>query len=164
MPASVSWLPWVMPVRYLIDGLLTSLFSGQQYFNPLTKTFVSGDAILTTVFNQDSSTLNSWANLAITFGWVILLRLTHLGLTLFTNRDYGRAPGNESFSTRLRARLSLTHSIPERLEAPAAATQATPPNPTRSTASRPGQQHDIILVSARQPEPAKSAGFVELNV
>lgn len=89
LPPAVKWIPWLIPSKYALEGSLNNVFSGQDY-DIEGGGVMTGDQILTNVFGHGSDVINKWANLAVVFAWAIMYRFVHYGMTLFTNRHFGK--------------------------------------------------------------------------
>jgi ABC-type multidrug transport system ATPase subunit len=90
IPPSVRWLTWLIPSRYALEGSLDNVFSGQDYELPGSGS-VTGDNLLSSVFGHDDSSLNKWVNWLIVILWMLLYRVVHWGILLFTNRHFGKS-------------------------------------------------------------------------
>ena len=99
MPVGVQWISWLMPSRYALEGSLNNVFSGQSYYNPAAGVYISGDYLLETVFGHTSRVVSKWANFVIVIAWMLLFRGVHVGLLLFNNRHFGKAPSSGSSPT-----------------------------------------------------------------
>eukprot|EP00053_Salpingoeca_punica_P015740 m.145601 g.145601 ORF g.145601 m.145601 type:complete len:1425 (-) comp16788_c0_seq2:22-4296(-) len=120
MPPAVRWITWLIPSKYALEGCLDNVFAGQDYSLTGTSSVVSGDSILESVFGHDSKTQNKWINLLIVFLWMLLYRIVHWCLALFTNRHFG-VSGALAFSAGGASAGSAETT-------PAAATASTPTN------------------------------------
>jgi hypothetical protein len=99
IPQSVRWISWLMPSRYALEGSLNNVFGGQMYYNPTVGVWLTGETLLQSVFAHDSNTLSKWANFVVVIAWTLLFRVMHLGMTMFNNRSFGRAPAGSTPDT-----------------------------------------------------------------
>lgn len=111
MPQSVRWITWLVPSRYALDGSLNNVFSGQDYYNPNTATYISGDTLLKAVFGHTSDTISKWPNFVVVLGWTLLFRAAHLAMTLFNNRSFGRSPAGSAASDPLAGHVATDRAL-----------------------------------------------------
>lgn len=69
-----SWLCYILPLKYIFDGLATQLFHTQTFqvsgSNPVVS--LSGDSILKATFNLEG--VNSWGMWGVAIAYLVLLR------------------------------------------------------------------------------------------
>jgi ABC-type multidrug transport system ATPase subunit/ABC-type multidrug transport system permease subunit len=80
MPPWISWMSYILPLKYTFDGFVWQIFHTQSFAitgsNPTT--YISGDDVLSTVFNL--SNINSWGMFGVCLAYVALFRLNQYTL------------------------------------------------------------------------------------
>jgi len=82
MPASVRWLSYIIPTRYVLRGQLISVFDGQSYASPGGP--ISGADILSANFNVDADEVSMWVWWFVVFVYVVGFRVFHRVIMTFT--------------------------------------------------------------------------------
>lgn len=89
MAPSISWLPYLMPTRYLLRGSLAMHFDGESFLDTSSGVLVSGKDVLRSVFDIREG--NPWVSILIGLGFWLLMRGQHLMLMWWHLRKLGSA-------------------------------------------------------------------------
>jgi len=88
MPASISWLSYVVPTHYSLNSQLDNVFSDNKYAVG-DGTFVNGLTILSTFYSYTPS-YNKWIDFFIVLCYLMLFKMGHYMLLKFVYRNYGK--------------------------------------------------------------------------
>ena len=83
--ASIAWLSWVMPTKYVLDSLLRNIFHGQSYDNGAGG-LIDGDDLADSFFKLDDRP--KWGDWAIVAAFAIAMRLAHLAALNIRYRQF----------------------------------------------------------------------------
>lgn len=90
MQPGIAWIPWTIPTKYGLEGVLYSLLHGREYeVNP--GEIMEGDEILTSFFDIDIDNFEpfDWINLIIVFAFVVVMRMQHFAFMWKSNHLLG---------------------------------------------------------------------------
>jgi hypothetical protein len=88
MPPAVSWVPYLMPTKYLLTGSVWSVVNSNDYLDPASGITVSGKTVLQQVF--DLTDEKPWILLLVGLAFAVGFRLQHLSVMHVHLRKLGR--------------------------------------------------------------------------
>jgi ATP-binding cassette subfamily G (WHITE) protein 2 (SNQ2) len=73
MPVWISWMSYVLPLRYAFDGYVTQLFQSQLWTVSGTSMTLTGNEVLSLMFHLQD--VNSWGMVGVIVAFVFLYRI-----------------------------------------------------------------------------------------